>query len=272
MADTNLNRLPTVYINHGGGPLPLLGRQPRIVDSLKKTAARIPKPDAIVIVSAHFESEPVTIMSAAKPGMLYDYGGFPKETYEYRYDAPGNPKLAEEIGNTLSKHDIPYRFDSNRGYDHGIFVPLMCMYPDADIPVLSVSLPTEPTTMWKFGEYILAPLREKGVLIIGSGGSFHNFSVFFKSRLEASDVKNLKVWDDWVRETACNENVEERKKSLLKWREHPLAKWAHPTPEHFTPLVVIAAAGGTDVCKPINPQDTGNESIRTSEFIFGAQK
>lgn len=230
----------------------------------------ISKPQAIVVVSAHFESEPITIMTSAKPGMLYDYGGFPPESYEYRYDAPGNPELAAEIGKELSKHDVPYRFDESRGYDHGVFVPLMCMYPDADIPVLTVSVPVQPATMWKFGADVLAPLREEGVLIIGSGGSFHNFSVFLKRNLSEAEVNQMKVWDDWLREAACNTKVEDRKNALLKWEKHPLAKWAHPSPEHFTPLVVVAAAGGSDIGKAINPQHSGKDLMRGSEFVYGA--
>lgn len=194
--------------------------------------------------------------------MLYDYGGFPRETYEYRYDAPGNPKLAAEIATALSKHDIPFRLDESRGYDHGVFVPLMCMYPEADIPVLAVSVPIQPATMWKFGADILR--------IMGSGALFHNFSVFFKPRLDESDINKLKVWDEWLRESTCNEKVEVRKKALMEWEKHPLAKWAHPTPEHFTPLVVIAAAGGTDVGKAINAQNSGKELMGGSEFIYGA--
>ena len=136
-------RYPTVFINHGGGPMPLLGRQPDLVHNMKEVVSKyLPKekPTAIVVISAHWESDPIKITSAPNPKMYYDYGGFPREAYEFQYPAPGSPTLAQRIHTLLGTAGLDSQLDGGRGYDHGVFIPLMIMYPEADIPVVCVSL------------------------------------------------------------------------------------------------------------------------------------
>ena len=137
-------RYPTLFVNHGGGPLPLLGRQPALVEHMKETVQKwLPadtKPSAVVVLSAHWESNPVKITSSPQPDLYFDYYGFPPETYKYEYKAPGHPGLADKIHNLLDKQGIANELDPKRGLDHGVFIPLMLMYPNADIPVVAVSM------------------------------------------------------------------------------------------------------------------------------------
>jgi aromatic ring-opening dioxygenase catalytic subunit (LigB family) len=126
-------KFPTVFINHGGGPLPLLGKQPELVENMKEVVKKyLPKepPKAIVVLSAHWESDPIRITSSERPSMYYDYGGFPPETYNYQYPASGSPDLAEKIQNLLGENGLKSKLEDERGFDHGVFVPLMIMYPE----------------------------------------------------------------------------------------------------------------------------------------------
>ncbi len=158
-------RMPAVFVNHGGGPMPLMGRQPMIAHHLQETVTKFitEKPRAIVVISAHHEANPIAITSSAKPSMYFDYYGFPPETYEFKYPAPGNPELARKIQNLLSEKGLESQLDAKRGLDHGAFVPLMLMYPDADVPVVCVSLHSSlsPDIHLALGS-ALAPLQDQG--------------------------------------------------------------------------------------------------------------
>ncbi len=158
-------RMPALFVNHGGGPMPLMGRQPMIAHHLQESVTKYitEKPRAIVVISAHHEANPIAITSSAKPSMYFDYYGFPPETYEFKYPAPGNPELARQIQNLLSEKGIESQLDAKRGLDHGAFVPLMLMYPDADIPVVCVSLHSSlsPDIHLALGN-ALAPLQDQG--------------------------------------------------------------------------------------------------------------
>jgi 4,5-DOPA dioxygenase extradiol len=155
--------MPCIYVNHGGGPLPLLGAQPAVADFLGSYASTINRPRAILLVTAHWIADTVTVSSGATHPLLFDYGGFPPQTYKYRYDAPGSPELAESVCKLLAAGNIPCKKDPKRGWDHGTFVPLMLMYPDADIPVVALSLQTslDPEFHIRVGE-ALQPLRDDG--------------------------------------------------------------------------------------------------------------
>lgn len=261
-------RIPTVFLNHGGGPMPVLGQQPGVAKSLKKIAESLPKPEAIIVVSAHYENIPVSVMTTEKPGMNYDYGGFSPEAYQLKYGAPGNPKLARRIGELLKNNGIEHNEDSERDYDHGIFIPLMLMYPDASIPVVGMSVPSDPDLLWGIGE-ALQPLREEGCLVLGSGASFHSFPAFFRRDPEKKKQDRVKAgeWDRWLREAVLHPEIKERKYRLKLWTDAPHALFAHPTPEHFAPLLVIAGAAGNDLGTAVDPPS--EEGLAVSQFYFG---
>ena len=166
-----------IFVPHGGGPLPILGHGPhaQLIEFLSTAATQLITPKAIIVITAHWESAAVQVSTASKPSMLFDYYGFPPETYRYVYPAVGNPDLAERIIDALNKKGIEAEADNKRGYDHGTFVPLMLMYPKADIPVVQMSLQASlnANTHIKIGEH-LPQFAKEGVLIIDSGLSFHN--------------------------------------------------------------------------------------------------
>lgn len=187
MAD---KRAPVLFLPHGGGPLPLLNDAghhslQQFITTLGPTLER---PTAILVVSAHWETDAPALTSAAKPELLFDYSGFPPQSYQYHYPAPGAPALADEIAAVLQQHGFAAQLDSNRGLDHGVFVPLLMLWPQADVPVLQLSLQRhlDPALHIKLGEAI-AFLRQKNVLIIGSGMTFHNMRAFFQPDLVSPD-------------------------------------------------------------------------------------
>ncbi|AMJ94386.1 dioxygenase [Alteromonas stellipolaris] len=228
--------MPVIYIPHGGGPMPLLGDpgHKELIYFLKELPNILPKPTAIVMISAHWESEIASISSGSQPHMIYDYGGFPAESYEYHYPAAGNPDLAEKIATLVSQQGIECRLDPLRGYDHGTFVPLMLMYANADIPVVQVSLlqSFDPAQHIALGQ-ALAPLREQGVLIIGSGMSFH-YS-------QGSEEDNQQ-FDDWLCHTLVNSTSQEVTQQLINWEAAPAARNNHRREEHLLPLHVCWGA------------------------------
>ena len=239
-------RYPTVFINHGGGPMPLLGRQPDLVHNMKEVVSKyLPKekPTAIVVISAHWESDPIKITSAPNPKMYYDYGGFPREAYEFQYPAPGSPTLAQRIHTLLGTAGLDSQLDGGRGYDHGVFIPLMIMYPEADIPVVCVSLhgSLEADQNLQLGEALL-PLRDEGVLILGSGYTFHNMQYIMKPN--RSSVQASNDFNGWLKKTLLDNSATNYLKELKTWDQAPGGRASHPREEHLLPLLVVAAAGG----------------------------
>lgn len=241
-------RYPSLFVNHGGGPLPLLGRDPATVRHMKEAVSKwLPKerPKSIVVVSAHWESNPIKITSAPKPSMYFDYYGFPPESYEYSYPAPGNPDLANKIQSLLQDKGLPSELDAQRGFDHGVFIPLMMMYPEADIPVVCVSLHASLSAQvnWELGT-ALSPLRDEGILILGSGFTFHNMDAFFHPSPETKKAST--DFNEWLKDSMLNASLDhtERRQKLLKWDTAPGARLCHPREEHLLPLFVTAAAGG----------------------------
>lgn len=253
-------RFPSVFVNHGGGPLPLMGQQPHLAANMKEIVHKfLPKaePKAIVVVSAHWESNPIKIASSASPQMYFDYGGFPPHTYEYEYPAPGSPELAQKIHNLLQDEGLESQLDDKRGYDHGVFVPLMIMFPEANIPVVCVSLHSslDPVKNIQIGK-ALSPLRDEGVLILGSGLTFHNMHAFFNSSNRS--VQASKDFNGWLKTTIMENSSEHYMEALKKWAEAPGGRISHPREEHLLPLLVIAAAGGMDAT-PTVVYDTTND-------------
>lgn len=237
-----------LYIPHGGGPLPLLdettyGDMNRFLRNFGKS---IPRPDAIVVVSAHWEETIVTLTAHANPPLLFDYYGFPPETYEYRYPAPGKPELASRVQKMLTETGIESLLDHQRGFDHGLFIPLMLMYPDADIPCIQLSLSHSLDAAFhiEIGRALTA-LKQENLLVLGSGYSFHNMSVFMGKNNAESQEKN-RLFEEWLAETCSNAKLpeEERKKRLTDWEEAPHARFCHPREEHLLPLQVCYGIGG----------------------------
>jgi aromatic ring-opening dioxygenase catalytic subunit (LigB family) len=237
--------MPVVFVPHGGGPMPLMGDpgHEALSEFMKGIASGLAVPAAILVITAHWEEAEATISSNQRPGMIYDYYGFPPETYKYQYPAPGNPSLAQKLVDLLAAEGLPARLDPERGYDHGAFVPLMLMYPAATVPVLQLSLvkSLDPATHIAIGR-ALAPLRDHGVLILGSGMSFHNMQAF--SSPNANTRSRSYNFDQWLTETLCAEylGVDERNQRLLDWKQAPEARFCHPREEHLLPLHVCYGA------------------------------
>jgi aromatic ring-opening dioxygenase catalytic subunit (LigB family) len=232
--------MPTAYITHGGGPCFFMDWDPPdawddLRAALEAIGPSLPRaPRAIVVVTAHWEASEFAIASGAAPGLIYDYGGFPPHTYELTYPAPGDPALAEQIGQLLADAGIAHRLDPSHGWDHGVFIPLKVMFPDADVPVVALSLrrDLDPAAHLELGR-ALAPLRDDDVLIVGSGSSFHHFA-HFGSPLAAS-------FDDWLNDVVAAPAAE-RWERLTRWEDAPAARHAHGREEHLIPLMVTAGA------------------------------
>ena len=238
-----------LYVSHGGGPLPLLGDEMHreLVANFRHLSEIIEKPAAIVVISAHWEEKVPTITGGANPELIYDYYGFPKESYEIQYPAPGDPKLANKIYDLLGKSGVDARLDAGRGFDHGVFVPLKIMYPDADIPCVQLSLIAglDPVEHIRVGKALTTLLTEN-VLVIGSGSSFHNLRAFFLPPTEESQNRNI-AFEDWLVDTCSDPNLaeQEREHRLLDWETAPAARYCHPREEHLMPVHVCYGITGS---------------------------
>jgi 4,5-DOPA dioxygenase extradiol len=252
-------KFPLLFLNHGGGPLPLMGRQPSIVNHIKSVRELyLPKtpPKLIVVISAHWEEDPIRILSSPNPEMYFDYQGFPPETYKYSYRAPGSPAFANKIQMLLEKAGIPSRLDEKRGFDHGVFIPLMLLYPEANIPTVCVSIhgSLDAKANIELG-LALAPLLDNDdddVLILGSGYTFHNMQAFFHP--SDATYKASVQFNEWLKDSLlvdsndgkksnkCNQAMSSYIDKLLEWEKAPGARLCHPRAEHFMPLLVVAGA------------------------------
>jgi aromatic ring-opening dioxygenase catalytic subunit (LigB family) len=242
-------RMPVLYVPHGGGPWPFvdLGFSSRseteALSAYLKSLANlgVSKPHALLVISAHWEAPTLTVMTGAKPPLLFDYYGFPPETYRLTWPAPGDPRLAARTRELLSKAGFSSAEDAERGFDHGTFVPLKVTFPSADVPTVQLSLKSglDPVEHLAIGR-ALAPLRDEGVLLVGSGMSYHNMRGFGGAGLAVSEA-----FDSWLRETTALD-PEERDRRLRSWKEAPSARQAHPREEHLLPLMVVAGAAGPD--------------------------
>lgn len=244
--------MPVFYLSHGGGPCFFMDWSPigpkdtwyRMEAWLKDFRSLLPEtPRAILVVSAHWEESDFTVQRVEDPGLIYDYEGFPPHTYELRYPARGDPALSHRISHLLGAAGIPARENTARGYDHGVFVPLLLMFPEASIPVVQVSLKSglDPEEHLAMGR-ALAPLRKEGVLILGSGMSYHNLRALFAGLPVAPGSEEF---DSWMGKVATLDQ-EHRDAALLGWRSAPGALLAHPREEHLIPLMVIAGAAEGD--------------------------
>jgi aromatic ring-opening dioxygenase catalytic subunit (LigB family) len=260
--------MPTYYIPHGGGPWPLMPERAVALGGLTTFLRGLladagPRPRAIVVVSAHWEEPLPTVTARADYAMLYDYYGFPPETYEVQYPAPGSPDVAERVREVLRDAGIASATERERGYDHGVFVPFMLVAPDADIPIVPLSLVAglDPRTHLALGR-ALAPLRREGILIVGSGMSFHNLRALFNGE----DVGAAATFDAWLNRTLTGDAAE-REAQLTAWNEAPGARFAHPREEHLLPLMVAAGAAEDD--PGIRVYNEPIMGALTSGFRFG---
>jgi aromatic ring-opening dioxygenase catalytic subunit (LigB family) len=248
-AKMTTQRLPVAYLPHGGGPWPFVelgfGNKSELAEltTYLKSIAAVPKtaPKALLVISAHWEEPVPTVMTSEHPPMLYDYYGFPPESYKITWPAPGQPQVAARVRELLDQAGFKTASDDKRGFDHGTFVPLKLAYPNAEIPTVQLSLrqgldPAEHLAMGR----ALAPLRDEGVFIIGSGMTFHNLRAFGP---HASPVAT--AFDRWLRETTTQPQ-KERDEGLAHWEQAPAARLSHPREEHLLPLMVIAGAAGAD--------------------------
>ncbi|KAF2715778.1 extradiol ring-cleavage dioxygenase [Pleomassaria siparia CBS 279.74] len=259
----NMTRLaPVISISHGGGPMPVMGdpSQAAIAHSLRTKVPEILKlgtpeqPRAIVLVTAHWTTDVPTISSAEKHELLYDYYGFPPECYKFKYDAPGSPEVAGLVKTALDGAGFGARQDLFRGWDHGVFIPLMLIHPSASIPIIQLSVlrSASPSTHFAIGQ-ALAPLREQNIAIIGSGfASFHNLRLMFSGISENPSFRaRNKAWSKQVADATTTKGVEERKAKFEGWRKWEGSFDMHPKggEEHFLPLIVCAGAAGEGKAK-----------------------
>jgi aromatic ring-opening dioxygenase catalytic subunit (LigB family) len=241
--------MPVVFVPHGGGPWPFIdspfGSREELAELtayLKsiRTVPQIP-PKALLVISGHWEEPVPTVMSAVRPPMLYDYYGFPPESYRVTWPAPGNPELAARVRELLEAAGFQTAADPNRGFDHGAFVPLKLTWPEAAIPTIQLSLKhgLDPREHIAIGR-ALQPLRDEGVFIIGSGMTYHNLRGFTPHAAPVAEA-----FDEWLRDAAMRDE-HERTERLVRWAEAPAARLAQPREDHLLPLMVVAGAAGED--------------------------
>lgn len=244
-----MTRPRVLFISHGGGPLPLLGDagHQEMVQNLQKIAAELIRPAAIIVVSAHWEAPLATVTSGQHPSLIYDYYGFPEESYEIQYPCPGEPALAGQLQRVLSNHGFQPVLDEKRGFDHGLFIPLKIMYPLADIPCIQLSLlhSLDPAEHIRMGE-ALAEIEYDNLLIIGSGFSFHNLHAFFTPPTQDAQAMNA-AFEQWLIETCASHDLDEteRAQRLVNWEQAPHARYCHPREEHLLPLHVCYGVART---------------------------
>lgn len=257
---TAMSPQPSLYIPHGGGPCFFMDDPANIwagmAAYLRNIAGTLPEPpSAILIVSAHWETEGFAFSGAAAPDLIFDYNNFPPHTYALRYPAAGAPALAVRCAALLADKAIDARIDNDRGLDHGVFIPLMVAFPEADIPVVAMSIDRsfDPALHMAAGA-ALAPLRDEGVLVVGSGMSFHNMRAYGDPRAKVPS----QAFDRWLADTVSLE-APRRSARLEHWDEAPAGRYAHPhgAEEHLLPLMVAAGASS----------EPGNQSY--SELVLG---
>jgi aromatic ring-opening dioxygenase catalytic subunit (LigB family) len=250
-----MNKLPSLYIPHGGGPCFFMEWTMGPRDTWDRTAAWLRSieaslpapPKALLVVSAHWEEPVATVTSSPSPGLLYDYYGFPPETYKLTWPAKGAPELATRVRSLLEKGGIASGAKADRGFDHGVFVPLKVAFPGAAIPTVQLSLQEglAPAQHLAIGR-ALAPLREEGVLIVGSGMSYHNMRGFMTTRAREHSA----AFDGWLGDVVTKDAAK-RDAELTQWTRAPFARDVHPREEHLVPLMVAAGAGGGDPGKVV---------------------
>ena len=267
--ETNMTRFPTFFLSHGGGPWPFM--EDRRVQYARTAAefARLPqllpeRPKAVLVITGHWEADAFTVSTSAQPPMVYDYYGFPEHTYHLKYPAPGRPELAAQVKVLLMRAGLDCWEDPNQGFDHGTFVPLGLMYPNADMPIVLLSLKSayDAAEHIKAGEAI-ASLRDEGILIVGSGLTYHNMRGF--NRPESKPVSY--DFEAYLNEAISNPDPGRRNAMLVDWEHAPSARLAHPREDHLLPLMVAAGAAGSDVGKRVFVDEVSG--VAMASYVFG---
>lgn len=268
MPHTTAPTLPTYFISHGGGPWPWMdtgGAYDHLAASLARMPTEVgPGVRAIVMVSAHWEEKVPTVQTHPRPPMLYDYGGFPAHTYQVRYPAVGSPALAARVQQLLEQAGIVSGEDSARGFDHGLFSPMAVAWPKADMPIIQLSLirGLVPSAHLALGR-ALAPLRGEGVLLIGSGLSYHNLRAFNASGYAASAA-----FDAWLHGTLALSGAA-REAALAAWETAPQARAAHPREEHLLPLMVAVGAASGEAAQAVYHETDFMGGLTVSSWRLG---
>lgn len=265
-------RLPTYFVSHGGGPWPWIKDQmPGNWEPLERSLQSIPRelgvePKAILAVSGHWEEREFTVQTHPNPPMYYDYGGFPEFTYHIQYPAPGSPEVAARVGELLDAAGVPVRFDGKRGFDHGVFAPFYVSYPKADVPILQLSIKKgyDPADHLAVGRAI-APLRDEGVLIVGSGFTYHNLREFGPAGGKAS-----RLFEAWLTDAVVDGDAERRSNKLLRWETAPGARQSHPAEDHLIPLMVAVGAAEEETGVRIYHESDFMGSLTSASYRFGA--
>lgn len=262
------SRMPALYVPHGGGPAFFMGGQWKqmfqpMEDFLRGVRGALPAmPTAILVVTAHWEADVPTLTGGAQPELIYDYYGFPPETYTLQYPAPGQPELAARAAALLKDAGHAAKVDPSHGWDHGVFIPLKVMFPDAEIPVVAMSLQAglDPALHCALGQ-ALRPLRDEGVLLLGSGMSYHNLRSF----MQGGGGPDSLAFDQWL-DGALASDWAGRTGQLAQWSRAPSGRASHPREEHLLPLMVMSGAGGDTPARKIWSGMTG--ANRVSSWCF----
>lgn len=273
MVDTAESKdvLPTYFISHGGGPWPWLKKEmPGVYDKLEASLRDMPRqiratPKAVLVISGHWEEHDFTVMSTPAPPMVYDYSGFPAFTYRIEYSAPGSPEVARRVQELLRGANFAAPADDRRGFDHGTFAPLAAIYPEANVPVLQLSIRRDydPEAHLAAGR-ALAPLRREGVLIVGSGLSYHNLRMLGPQGRHPSHA-----FDAWLTETVCGSTSRARNRRLCDWSKAPSARVAHPAEDHLIPLMVAVGAAEEETGERVYHEDSFFGGVAASSYRIG---
>lgn len=237
------------FIPHGGGPLPLMDDPgyARLAEMLQTLNGDVQCHKAIIVVTAHWETERPTLTRLAQPAMLYDYYGFPQKAYEIVYPAPGAPALADRVADALAAQGFDPAFDDERGFDHGVYVPMTLIRPEADIPILQMSVleSLDPAQHIAMGR-ALAPFIGEDIALIGSGFSFHNLGALTgRAKFDVAEGQaEAKAFHDWLDHSICSPQLgpDQREKALIDWASAPGARFCQPREEHLLPLHVCLGA------------------------------
>lgn len=261
--------MPTYFISHGGGPWPWLDTMRAALEPLAISLARMPQevgqtPKAVLMISGHWERDAFTVMTSPKPPMVYDYYNFPPETYQISYPAPGAPDVAARAVDLISAAGLPVAQDAQQGFDHGTFVPMALMYPQADVPLFQISMrhSYDPAEHFALGR-ALAPLRDEGVLIVGSGLSYHNLREFGpQARVPSTE------FDNWLHAVLALPATE-RTQALLNWDQAPYARQCHAQEDHLVPIFAALGAAEDAKATRVYHQTEIFGGVTASSYRFG---
>lgn len=264
-----MSRMPSYFISHGGGPWPWLPDMRARLATLETSLARMSEeiggpPRAVLMISGHWEGPDFAVMTSPAPGMVYDYFGFPPETYQITYPAPGAPGIAARALDLLQAAGLPAHADPDQGFDHGTFAPMRVMWPEADVPCFQVSMQQgyDPAAHFALGR-ALAPLRDEGVLIVGSGLSYHNLRLFGP----AAKVPSA-AFDAWLSET-LDLGAKARTARLLDWETAPYARTCHAREDHLVPLFAALGAAEDETATRVYHDENVFGGVTASSWRFG---